>query len=153
MCSYFFRRISTADMDKHLGMCPVPTCGKCGERFAFKQHLDDHMKEIHRKRPASDGVTINKKPRLAKRFTCGTCLEKFGDRNMLIEHKIAVHSNPADWEKISWNSIEDPDIRVILDNACSLIEPLHHVTNMQSLYNFTTLMNVDEDTYEPHPQT
>ena len=75
---------SEEELTSHMSLCPVPSCAECGVQFAFRSHLQEHMKTHPKsKRVATSESTSSKRRKRLTAFHCTVCNSSFEERQQL----------------------------------------------------------------------
>ena len=160
-CPRCHRKMSSMKkLTSHIGLCSVPTCGSCGEQFAYLEQLQEHKCTAHR--PAAKRQIPNEDqpdhPQKAKKTVrescrCGACLSAYPTRAQLIHHRIDGHGNANLWrvanfqEPYPWlkgDGEEDVAMRNELRENSDFIFMSHRIRTVSSDYNFPCLLPVDD---------
>ena len=76
-------------LTRHMGLCPIPTCGTCQEQFVNLDQLREHQKS-HWKRKATSNPLAHKLKKRKREgwFHCRVCLDSFASREELFHHRL-----------------------------------------------------------------
>ena len=141
-CHRIFKDIAL--LTRHMGLCPVPTCGTCQEQFVDLDQLREHQKS-HRKRKATSDPLAHK---LKKRkhegwFHCRVCLDSFASREELFHHRLDHMDDSRAYRPVEPHfDFEDKRLNVLLRDNAELIFSHHRFSPVSADFNFPLTLSL-----------
>ena len=144
-CHRILKEITS--LTRHMGLCPIPTCGMCQEQFVELDQLREHQKS-HRKRKApSDPLTHKlKKQNCEGWFHCPVGLDCFPNREELFHHRLDHMDDARAYRPVEPHfDFEDEKLNVLLGDNAALIFSHHRFSPVSADFNFPLTLSLKQD--------
>ena len=136
-----------ASLTRHMGLCPVPTCGTCQEQFVNLDQLREHKKSHQKRKATSDPLAHKLKKR--KRdgwFHCRVCVDSFASREELFHHRLDHMDDSQAYRLVTPHfDFEDEKLNALLRDNAQLIFSHHRFSPASADFNFPLTLPLKHD--------